>query len=153
NELEIAGASARGELDSFSRGCYVIASRDPEAMPKLQWQVCAVSSEVRHASLRAMTCVEGNSGTLVVRKRGTARTSGVFEFHPVIDGPLFEGHTGAAALLYAIRTGDLNQFITLLQAWVQHLVRDFSFAESTTYASLLTESDVLLRGEALDAIL
>ena len=150
-ELETAAASVRGALDSVATSCYILAARTPAGIPPIRWQAWATSSESRHPSFRSSTVVTEEAGGAIVRKRGTPKESGVFRFNPVMDCPLFEGHTESAALLYALRTGNLDQFMTLLKLHVQHLSRELAYVE-TNCPPLLTEGDMLLRGEALDAI-
>jgi hypothetical protein len=152
DEFEAAGASAAGKLDTLATSCYVLASRDAATMVSMPWQVCGVSSEVRHSDLRACTHVIGEGADVVVRKRGTARAAGVFEFSPVMDGPLFEGHTASAGLIYTLRTKDLPKFLALLRDYAIHLTREFAFDGQTPYLPLLADGDVLLRGDALDAV-
>ena len=152
DEFETVGASTAGKLDGIATSCYILASRDAASVASLPWQVCAVSSEVRHPDLRATTQVINDGVDLIVQKRGTPRVSGVFDFNPVMDCPLFEGHTLSAGLIYALRTKDLPKFLALLQDYARHLTTEFAFAGGTPYPPLLAEGDTLLRGEALDAV-
>jgi hypothetical protein len=69
-----------------------------------------------------------------------------------MDCPLFEGHTESAALKHAVQTGDLAQFMTLQRAHALHLCQEFAFESATAYPPLLVGGDILLRGEAMDAI-
>src|SRR5262249_39683899 len=152
NELQIAGASVQGQLDQVATGCYVLATRDPGAMPVVPWQVYGASSELRHVTLRASTQVVPEGPQLIVRKSGTPRNSGVFAFNPVREFPLLEGHCAAAALDHAVQTADLARFLSLQRAHARHLIQEFAFPNGNVYRPLLAEQDVLLRGEALDAI-
>ncbi|HYR83370.1 MAG TPA: hypothetical protein VE422_04750 [Terriglobia bacterium] len=151
-EMEAAAISAEGRLDSIAKNCYILATRDDAAMPALSWHVWAVSADSRHPSLRATTLVQRDHELLSVRKRGTPSGSGVFQFLPDSDCPLFEGHTEAAALMHALKNGAMDQFLTLLKMHAQSLVREFAFERGSDYPCLLVEGDVLLRGAALDAI-
>src|SRR5207244_4004151 len=98
-----------------------------------QWQAYAVSSESRHPSFRATTRVIKDEKNWVVLKRGNPNSSGVFQFEPIMDSPMFEGHSGSAALLYAFRSGDLRQFLTLLKLHAQYLTREFGFSAGEVY--------------------
>jgi hypothetical protein len=151
-EFETAAASAQGRLDAMATSCYILASRSAEGMPEIPWQACAISSESRHPSLRAATRVLGENAQMTVVKRGARREAGIFRFDPNIECPLYDGHTGSAALLYALRARDLGQFMTLLKAHAQFLLNTFAYPTRGSHAPLLTKGDVLLRGEALDAI-
>ena len=152
SDLEAAGASAQGKLDSLATGCYVLAARDEASLPDVPWQACAVSSEARHPFMRATTRAVADGNSIIVQKRGIPRASGVFRFQPVVDSPLFEGHLGSAAFMYALRAGDLGQFLSLLKAHAQFLDQEFAFANGEAYPPMLAEGDILLRGEALDAV-
>ena len=151
-ELEAAGISASGTLDSLAKNCYVIASREDAAMPAFSWQVWSTSSYTRHPSFRATTLVRRHHDSLAVHKHGTPSASGVFQFVPEDVCPLFEGHSEAAFLMHALKNGAVDQFLTLLKMHAHSLVTEFAFQTDTKYPPLLVEGDVLLRGVALDAI-
>jgi precorrin-6B methylase 2 len=143
NDVDAASASREGKLDAVARACYVMASRDSRAIPAVDWLACAVSSESRHPLLRASTRVVRENDGIVVHKRGNSQSSGVFRFEPTADYPLFEGHVASAALLYAIQGGALGQFLELLKRHALFLCNRFGIPG---------EGEVMLQGEALDAI-
>ena len=151
-EFDAAAASSEGRLDSLATSCYIIAAKDEAALPNVSWDVWASSAEARHPSLRALTYVEREDTSFAVRKCGTPAASGVFRFHPEMETPLFEGHTEAAALRYALQNGAMDQFLTLQKLHAKSLLREFQFASNIDYPALLVEGDILLRGVAMDAI-
>jgi precorrin-6B methylase 2 len=152
NELQVAGLSAEGKVDQLAPGCYFLASRDANALPQLDWQACAVSSQARPARLRSSSKVIGDGSTLTVHKSGLPLESGLFRFRPCEERPLFEGHSASAALTFAFNSGDLKTFLKILKSHASCLTREFQFKTTASFAPLLADRDTLLRGEALDAV-
>lgn len=149
NSLEILSkASLSGTLKLISNSFIIIASDTP--LSEESWFIKAFNGENRRNDAWTETELVSENNNLIVNKSGNKICEPPFIFNPNCSSMLKEGETLEKLLIDKINNSDLNAFISLLNQYCEHLIKNYKIIKQIPLFG--GTNDISLSGETFDLI-